>query len=86
MFIISGGCNTILDDEHVSASRKGCTLRAVDLRYKREAHKDHFALPMLHKKLSLISDANWVGLGWSAASDLDKRAAHLGTGYPSIWH
>ena len=35
------------------------------------------ALPMPHEKLSVIREANWVGLVWSTASDLDKRAAYL---------
>ena len=71
-------CCRFLDDERVSASRKGCTLRAVDLRHKREAQKDRSALPMPQAMLSVIRETNWVGLGWSTAADLDKRAAYLG--------
>ena len=78
IFVVAGICTRFLDDGRISASRKGCMLRAIDLRRKRESQKEHSALPMPQEMLTTIRELNWEGLGWSAASDLDKRAAYLG--------
>ena len=78
IFVVAGVCTRFMDDDRVGASRKGCVLRAADLRKKRESHKEHSALPMPQEMLTTIRDVNWEGLSWSTAGDLDKRAAYLG--------
>ena len=77
IFIISGVCSSFSDDERESASRKDYALRTVDLRYIREAQTDHSALPKPHEIQSVIRETDWMGLGSSTASDLDKIAAYL---------
>ena len=74
IFVVAGVCTRFMDDDRVSASRKGCVLRAADLRKKCESQKEHSALPMPQEMLTTIRE----GLSWSTAGDLDKRAAYLG--------
>ena len=78
IFVVMGVCTRFMDDDRVSASRKGCILRAADLRKKYESHKEHSALPMPQEMLTTIRESYWKGLNWFAACDLDKRAAYLG--------
>ena len=78
IFVVAGICTRFLDDSRIGASRKGCMLRAIDLRKKRESQKEHSALPTPQEMLTTIRELNWEGWGWSIASDLDKRAAYLG--------
>ena len=78
IFVVAGVCTRFMDDDMVSASRKGYVLRAADLRKKLESQKELSALPMPQEMLTSIREFNWEGLSWSTAGDLDKRAAYLG--------
>ena len=78
IFVVMGICTRFMDDNKVSAGRKGCILRAADLRKKRESHKEHSALYNTQETLTTIRESYWEGLNWSTACDLDKRAAYLG--------